>query len=246
MLRLVLSIWMVAAPPRAQLEPFAGELQTIQRAIAEADGLGGYYDREYRSVESMWWQHIPAWMRADARERKVSRILDVGCGYGTLLSLATRIYSGAHGVCWDMTDYLKPAVAARYGLAFRRGNAELDPIPEPPYDLIILTEVIEHFNFHPVPTLRKLYDALSPGGKLVLSTPDAAQWGRLYDFYRRLEDIPPPRAGAQTRDRHTWMYNKDEIEGVLKQAGFRQIKQLEYARGVRGRHFNIVAYKPQF
>jgi hypothetical protein len=68
MLRLVLGVWMlVAAPPRAQLEPFAGELQTIQQAIAEADGLGGYYDREYRRVESLCWQHIPGWMRADAR-----------------------------------------------------------------------------------------------------------------------------------------------------------------------------------
>ena len=48
-------------------------------------------------------------MREDAAERKVERILDIGCGYGTLLALATRIY-GVSGYCLDVRDYLKPAV----------------------------------------------------------------------------------------------------------------------------------------
>src|SRR5438552_18339284 len=85
------------------------ELIEIQQDIARADGIGGYYDTTYRPLESSFWPKIPGWMREDAAERKVQRILDIGCGYGTPLALATPIY-GVSGYCLYVRDYLKPAV----------------------------------------------------------------------------------------------------------------------------------------
>src|SRR5215472_17106222 len=82
------------------------ELTVIQKGIVQADGPGGYYDRAYRKMEGFYWTRIPAWMQQDARDRKVSRVLDTGCGYGTLLALATETY-GAQGYCMDVTRYLK-------------------------------------------------------------------------------------------------------------------------------------------
>src|SRR2546425_7932500 len=96
-------------------------LQSIQDDIVAADGRGQFYDRSYRPIESSFWEKIPEWMEADAGQRKVHRILDIGCGYGTLLSLATIVYR-AEGFCLDLQDYLKPAVAKKYGLQFAKGN----------------------------------------------------------------------------------------------------------------------------
>ena len=230
------------------LDRFEVQITAIQQAIAEADGLDGYYATGYRQAETSYWQYLPAWMAAHSSKvvGHEARILDVGCGYGTLLTLAVEIYDG-QGSCLDIREYLPKAVREQYGLEFVKANAELDPIPGGPYDVIIMTEVIEHFNFHPLPTLQKLHDALAPGGRLFLSTPDSAQWGRLYDFHRSLDDIPlPPQANEtrpKTTDEHRWMYSASEITGVLEAAGF-QVMKVEYSPGIRGRHFNIVAIRP--
>ena len=61
------------------------ELIEIQQDIARADGIGGYYDTTYRPLEPSFWARIPGWMREDAAERKVERILDIGCGKGFML-----------------------------------------------------------------------------------------------------------------------------------------------------------------
>jgi predicted SAM-dependent methyltransferase len=47
-----------------------------------------------------------------------------------------------------------------------------------------MTEVLEHLNFHPVPTLKKVYNLLSENGALYLSTPDAYEWGKVNKYYQ--------------------------------------------------------------
>jgi len=216
------------------------ELTRIQNEIASADGCGGYYDSTYRKMESTYWHKIRDWMKEDATHRKAARILDIGCGYGTLLSLATKMY-GAQGYCIDVFDYLKPTVASAHNLVFIRGNVELVPIPWPDkFDVVIMTEVLEHFNFQPLPTLRKIHDAVAANGTLFLSTPDARDWGRVFKFYRRLSDLPMPDPSLPVRDAHIWIYNKKELTTLLDQAGF-EIKQLGYAKGNGNRHFNVQA-----
>lgn len=62
---------------------------------------------------------------------------------------------------------------------------ELDALPEGSFDLILLSEVIEHLAFNPVPLWRALYRLLAPGGAIVVTTPNyyalrgrAWRWGR--------------------------------------------------------------------
>jgi len=218
------------------------QLTAIQDEIARSDGAGRYYQSTYRKMEPLYWQKIPPWMQEDARERKVARILDIGCGYGTLLTLATRIY-GAQGYCMDITQYLKPDFARKHELRFARGNIELSTLPWPgKFDVVILTEVLEHFNFQPLPTLRKIHDALAPGGVLFLSTPDQRDWGRLSTYYRRLSDLPMPDPSRRIRDAHIWIYSENEVTSLLDQAGFR-IAWIDYAPGNGNRHFNVLAVR---
>ena len=218
----------------------SAEILAAQQAIVRADMPGGFYEKAYRHAEPFYWWQIPPWMEQDATHRRVRRILDIGCGYGTLLSVATAIY-GSNGYCMDVTPYLLPPVAARKSLQFSRGNIELDPIPwAGGFDVIIMTEVLEHFNFQPVPTLRKIREALAPDGLLFLSTPDAQDWGRTEQYYRPLQDIPMPSAGAAIVDDHIWQYSEEELRRVLKAAGF-EVVRWDHAPGSGLRHFNVVA-----
>lgn len=221
--------------PLAWAQPLLAQLREIQQRIGEADGRGSFWDTAYRPVETRFWGKIPAWMEQEAKQRSVHAILDVGCGYGTLLALATRIYRmrPSRAACLDVTDYLKPSVMDRYGITFALGNVELPgPLPNG-IDVMIFTEVLEHFNFQPVPTLKKLRAALAPGGKLFLSTPDAERWGRVKKYCRRLEDLlERPATGSVARiDDPIWVYSRKELERVLREADFR-IMRLDYSLSI--------------
>lgn len=104
----------------------------------------------------------------------------------------------------------------------------------------ILTEVLEHFNFQAVPTLTKLRNAVSEGGRLFLSTPDSSEWGKTYKYFERYEDLPQPGPGHPLHDDHVWQFNRSELETVVSEAGWR-IRRFAYARGEGRRHFNLEA-----
>jgi SAM-dependent methyltransferase len=212
------------------------DLPAIQSFIVAADGPGGYYDREYRRQEAHYWQKIPGWMEQAAAHREARAVLDIGCGYGTLLAYASVVYSDTKGYCIDLTDFLKPPVATKYRLTFARLNVELEPISWSGFDVVIMTEVLEHFNFQPLPTLQKIYAAMNHGAVLFLSTPDERDWGRQTKYYGRLADLPMPDPHIQVRDDHIWIYSEKELSSLLRDAGFR-IKRLEHAPGNGNRHF---------
>jgi len=105
-----------------------------------------------------------------------------------------------------------------------------------------MTEVMEHLNFQPVPTLQKIYKALAPGGSFFLSTPDAdLGWGRNYKYYKELSDLPPLDANAAWTDDHIWHYNTTELKMVLQNAGFK-IKKIDHSYNPSKEgygHFNV-------
>ena len=213
----------------------------IQRELSSIDGPRGYYTKTYSKQETTYWQQLPAWMEEDSRSHKVKRILDIGCGYGTLLAFAAKQYGAAAGFCMDTTEYLWPRTRAKYKLSWAKGNIELDVIPFPgQFDVIVMTEVLEHFNFQALPTLRKMRAALALGGVLFLSTPDVQEWGQVTKYYKSVEELPQPARGTKVVDDHVWVYSKEEIEKLLLSAGFK-IAKFEYAPGVGHRHFNIMA-----
>ncbi len=214
----------------------------VQSEIAKADGVKGYYATTYSKEETLYWKNIPEWIREDAANRKVKRVLDIGCGYGTLLGYAAQTYSAA-GFCLDFNDYMRPAFSTPRNLTFRKGNIELDAIPwKEQFDTIVMTEVLEHFNFYPVPTLQKIHAALAPGGVFFLSTPDEKEWGREFKYYKTVSAMPMPDRTAKVVDAHVFIYSKTEVTKLLTDAGFR-IEKFDYAPGVGHRHFNIMAVR---
>jgi len=235
-----------------QTNNFVPLLKKIQDDIAAGEAKHEeytYYQNEYRKSETQYWYKIAGWMVEDSVERvyktkkPTEKILDLGCGFGTLLTYASIIY-GAEGICLDVNNYLFPEFQSKYKLAYIKGDIEREPLPGPEkYDVIILTEVLEHFNFDPVPSLIKIYNTLAPGGSFFLSTPDSdAGWGRIYKYYDELSEIPPVDLKAKWIDAHIWQYNKDELLMVLKAAGF-IVKRMDhsYVKTKEGQlgHFNV-------
>jgi SAM-dependent methyltransferase len=209
----------------------------IQDQIASLDTRGGYYSTTYRKDETLYWVNLPGWMHRDAGIHKAGRILDIGCGYGTLLAFAAELYD-AEAYCMDVIHYV-PRFGEIRGFKFTSGNIQLDSVPAPgSFDVILMTEVLEHFNFDPLPTLKKIRDALAPDGVFFLSTPDADEWGRQTKYYPRLRDLPPADPSKKFVDDHIWIYNRKELFRLLADAGFRT-DRFAYSPGVGHRHFNL-------
>jgi SAM-dependent methyltransferase len=222
---------------RAARTPWHGDLLRCQERLAQCAPHPNYA-AAYRHEEFLYWARVPGWIEA-LKPARGARVLDVGAAYGTL-SLFMRVRYGCEVSCMDFLDiFFSPQLRDEFGIQHRVSNVELDPLPfEGPFDLILLTEVLEHFNFNPVPTLRKLRSALAPGGRVFLTTPDAAEWGRVTAYYPDFAAIPQPAPGLPVIDDHVWQYDRAELEQVVREAGFR-ILNLAYAPGTLGRHFNL-------
>jgi SAM-dependent methyltransferase len=210
-----------------------------ERSGTNDDGTA-YHFPSYRSSEFRQWLHLARWIDEDVRKAPVRRCLDVGSGYGTL-SLFMQRLSGCESYLLDFIDvYMSPELVARHGFTFRVCNVEQEPLPFPgPFDAILFSEVLEHFNFHPVPTLRKIAAVLAPAGRLYLSTPDALFQGRITRYYASLDKMPPPGRNNPI-DAHIYLYDEGELRGVLDAAGL-AVERFDHAPGWGGyRHLNAV------
>lgn len=139
-----------------------------------------YYDRlapRLVAVEARNW-HLQSRMslvlETIDRQGRPGRVLDVGCGTGFLLErLAERGYSGVGiDLSPESVEHATRRLAeigADDRLSARVGSA-YEP-PDGPFDLICLTDVLEHLE-DPRACLRALRERLAPGGLLVVSTPN--------------------------------------------------------------------------
>lgn len=119
------------------------------------------------------------------------RILDLGGGPGLIGIALVQASSDATGVVfdWPETAAVAQENIAQAGLAGRMtvigGDLEVDPIGQG-YDLIWCSSVL-HFLPDAAATLRKMHDALAPGGQLVMAhaeiPADARAAARVLPYY---------------------------------------------------------------
>jgi SAM-dependent methyltransferase len=102
------------------------------------------------------------------------RLLDIGCNEGRGLALYAR--SGFTAVEGLETNPVAAAAARRRGFAVH-GGALAEFRPNQPYDVAVLSNVLEHA-LDPVDMLRHVRRILRPGGEVWISCPNAASWLR--------------------------------------------------------------------
>jgi SAM-dependent methyltransferase len=163
------------------LEPF--DYETIP---------AGYYDdafRRGRGVQSKW--HHLKFERVACELDGYTRVLDVGCGPGTL---AGNFAAGHDWVGTDLStrqiEYARQTYGAT-GARFYRATPATVPEHEGPFDAVTMVELIEHLP--PAAVDEALGDALSrlrPGGKVVVTTPNfRSAWPALEAVVNRFGDV---------------------------------------------------------
>lgn len=192
-----------------------------------AAGLAAFYPESYAPYDARVnplvgaiSRVIQAWQGHRARRTApvaavaalpAGRGVDVGCGRGDLAAMLV-----ARG--WRMTG-VEPSAAAcatagARGVDARQGVLATVALEPGGYDAALLQQSLEHTD-DPAADLRRVHDALRPGGVVAISVPNFGGWqrrrfgGRWYHL-----DLP----------RHRVHFTADALQRALRDAGFEDIR----------------------
>jgi 2-polyprenyl-3-methyl-5-hydroxy-6-metoxy-1,4-benzoquinol methylase len=158
---------------------------------------------------------------------KSKKTLDIGCAYGILAMMLNK--RGEDTTASDMTDkYTSLKMLKDAGIKFELLNIEKQDI-KGKFDLITMTETIEHLNSNPLKSFIRLYNALNSGGHLFVSTVMKERHGDttsmnlgkpgLWNDLKSWKDIPEYK--GKWVDEHTYHYTQFDLVTLLSDAGFK-------------------------
>lgn len=151
-----------------------------------------------------------------------TRVLDVGCGNGFLCGeFLKRSYEvvgidlSVEGIELARRTYPR----GRFELLSAEGDL-LERLHEPPFDVVISTEVVEHLNA-PHKWAKGCFDALKPGGRFICTTPYHGYLKNLLISLLGRWDI---HANPLWEGGHIKLWSKRTLAELLAGVGFRNLK----------------------
>ena len=218
------------------VEPAAGVTDRYIRAL-RFRALTRFYDPLLAVVlrEAVWKSKLVDQVSAGPD----MRVLDLGCGTGTLTVLLAKSSPQAEVVGLDADpDALERArtKAVRHGVTLRfvHGRADSPPFSARSFDRVVSSLLFHHLTGDDKKrAFRASYDLLDAGGEL-----HVADWGKPHDLLMRLAFLP-----VQLLD--GFATTGDNVRGVLPQmaheAGFASVEETHRRRTVFGTLAFLVA-----
>jgi dolichol-phosphate mannosyltransferase len=189
---------------RAYLRTF-WELWKLRNSILAAD----YDDRAHDSpiwLQRYWqrnrYKHITEFIAGEGA------VLDVGCGSSRIIGA---LPPGSVAIDILMR---KLRHARKFGTPVVQASGFQLPVRDESFPCVLCSQVIEHVP-KDSPILDELCRALRPGGRLVLGTPDYANWQ--WVWMEKAYSIAAPGGYA---DEHIAHYTLNELSEIFTQRGF--------------------------
>lgn len=165
---------------------FAGRMEKSMDLLAYYEMLSKYETKAFSEASEAWTEYHIVASLLQKFVPKSSKILDLGCGNGNLLTVLQKAgYQDLMGV--DPSKKNCEKITELHGIPAHEGalGGDISFLPRHQYDLVILTGVLEH-----ILPLRQALDEivtlLSPQGMIFIAVPDIGAFPSVHDFYQEL------------------------------------------------------------
>lgn len=153
------------------------------------ENVAGYYDRyveRQRSAGVNERHHLILQLALAEGLGTAKRVLEIGCGIGTLTGLMSAAAPAARIHAVDLSPASiaagREALARRTNITWQVADV-VHTRPEGTFDLIVLPDVLEHIpEEHHAALFGRLRGLLAPGGRVLLHSPDPyySEWVRTH------------------------------------------------------------------
>ena len=197
-------------------------MTTPHKEMPEKNPVVEEYARTAPDYESKWSFYVDTTTRetiARVNMGPTDRVLDVGCGTGSLLYHLASSSPKAQLFGIDLVPEMLAIARRRLpsSVELREGSAERLPFEDEHFDVVISCNMF-HYIRYPNPALREMYRVLRPGGQFVVTDwCDDYIACRICDLYLRFFN----RAHFKT-------YGIQECTSLLEEAGYAEVKVERY------------------
>lgn len=198
------------------------------QALRQQDARRRIFGKILDEVESILAQEgTPSRPAAAAPASTPRRLLDVGAGEGTLLSVATERGWYAEGI--DVAVEMVRHVRDTLRLPMQQGTLEQVTLAPGSFDAIVMNHVLEHVR-DPGATLRRIASLLVPGGVLRIEVPNIASVSsRLKSTQSRLGLKRHPWKHYSV-EHHFWFFTPATLRTTIERAGLAVLRIATPAR----------------
>ena len=125
---------------------------------------------------------------------------------------------GEHEVQWLPRNSQERQV---HNIRYDSFNIETDTLPYADgfFDVVLFCEVLEHLTSDPMAALMEIRRVLRPGGKLILTTPNAASARNVFNLVKG-KTVYDRYSGYGPYGRHNREFTRQEVYYLLKGVGF--------------------------
>jgi 2-polyprenyl-3-methyl-5-hydroxy-6-metoxy-1,4-benzoquinol methylase len=193
----------------------------LVRREGDAIHISGDYQaralKSDRAAQRFWHEAKFRLIERIAMPGKGERVLDAGCGSGTISHFLANYAGNVTGIDSNPSaiDYARGAFKAP-NLQFRLGQFD-DLKRDKPFDKIYCIEVIEHLYEHQVADVLDLfYKMTNPGGQLFLTTPNYRSTWPLIEWILDRYSLVAKLDEAQ----HVTHFSKGKLATISERAGW--------------------------
>ncbi len=241
--------------------------ETTTKILHETRDIYNSIAPEFSDTRGKWWQP-PFEFGQTARDGM--KVLDLGCGNGRfaelfrgreieylgidnseeLIKICRERFAGEQNINFEIGDIVSPPFQGgdRGGFESHDNRAAFITSPWPllgkegKFDLVLMIAVLHHLPSRDLrlQVLKNVYEALAPGGKLIMRNWNLFNCKTAKQYYKRLLDLPhkisrgiwsikdafiPWKPLGNKNLRYVHSFTKGEMKQLLAEAGFKEIDQ---------------------